>query len=699
MKNKSSIYVIVLIYTIFGIVWFYVADIFLFKTIKEKTGESFWIKEAEDLISVVLTASLLYFLLLRYQKRWYKQETEAHQKENELTVKYLDRFNNVTAVTNDVLWDWDVYTDTVWRNENYEKIFGYTPDDMKPGTTDDWLNYVHPADKDRVQQLLDEAFAGKRNSVETEYRFITKSGEVLDILDRAFIYRDETGRPVRMIGSMQNITDLRSSQKSLQESEKHYRNIVENAHEGIWQINEKGITTFVNDTVSEMLLTTKEEMLGKPLLNYIFEKDIRAAISRMKLHLHGVKQLFEFQLRKKNGEGIWVLVKSTLLFDGEVYKGSIGLITDISALKESTLKLQQSEEKYKLLFSSNPMPMWVYNSTTFRFMAVNEAALKHYGYERHEFLQLKVTQIRPEYELNRFLSSNLIKDDQIRNAGIWKHSKKNGELIDVEILAQRIIYEGQEALLVLVNDVTDKIKNEQALIKSYDQIKQLASHLQEVREEERKRIAREIHDELGQHLTALKMNVSWLDKRAGSADETVKNKMKQTINIINESNLAIRKILNELRTDFVSRTSISETMETQCLQLQEQTGITVHRNIEALNFDLDVAVSTCLYRSLQEAFTNIIRYADAENAWVELKTGDGNIILNIKDDGTGFDTEKINSHSFGLLGIRERANDLYGSFSINSSPGKGTSLHLEIPLIKPTVTDLNQKNETHYSSR
>jgi PAS domain S-box-containing protein len=699
MKGKHSIYITVLIYIVITMTWFYVADVNLFTNLKENPGEHFWVKEIEGLISVLFSAALLYFLISLYRKLWLQNQQEANRKEAELIQQHLDRFHKVTSVTNDVLWDWDVNSDSVWRNENYEKTFGYTVDEMRPGTSDDWLKHVHPLDQKRVQAILDEAFASNRNSVETEYRFITKSGEVLDILDRAFIYRDENGKPVRMSGSMQNITDLRSSEKLLQASEEYYRTIVETAHEGIWQIDDHGYTTFINTATANMLGYTKDEMIGRLMLDFLFPEDVQAAKDRMKLHLYGVKQLFEFRLRKKSGEELWALVKGSIMYDGAVYKGSIGMITDITALKASAKLLEDSEENYRLLFSQNPLPMWVYDAATYQFLAVNETALSHYGYTREEFLNLKVTEIRPADELIRFLEHNKNAGKEIRNAGIWKHVRKNGEMIDVEIRVQSINYNNHDAKLVLINDITDKLKAENELKKSYEQIKQLASHLQEVREEERKRIAREIHDELGQHLTALKMNVSWMDKRANNADESIKSKMKQTINIINESNLAIRKILNELRTDFVSRTSISETMETQCLQLHQQTAITVHHSIEKLNFDIDVAVSACLYRSLQEAFTNIIRYADAGTVWVELKTNDGHIILSIKDDGIGFDPQKTNTHSFGLLGIRERTNDLFGVFELTSTPGKGTSLHLKIPLKKPTVTDNKKTNETHYSSR
>lgn len=699
MKGKYSLFITVIIYAVLALVWFYTADTYLFVSLKKKYPDNFWINEIDDIISVLITGLLIYLFIRRYRKLWKENEQDVNLKKTELTNRHLDRFNKVTSITNDVLWDWDAQTDTVWRNENYEKIFGYTPDEMKMSTSDDWLIYVHPEDRKRVQTLLDETLAGNGNSIESEYRFITKNGDVLDVLDRALIDRDKNGKPIRMIGSMQNITDLRSSQKSLQVSEEHYRQIVETAHEGIWQIDEKGYTTFVNSAMAGLLGYTKEEMLGKLMLDFLFPEDIQAAKDRMKLHLYGVRQLFEFRLRKKNGAELWALVKGTILYDGVVYRGSIGMITDITDLRSSSKKLQESEENYRLLFSENPLPMWVYDIHTFQFLAVNETALKHYGYTREEFLNLKVTEIRPVEELVRFVEQNKNNSKEIRNAGIWKHVRKNGEMIDVEIRVQSINYNNHAAKLVLINDITDKLKAENELKKSYDQIKQLASHLQEVREEERKRIAREIHDELGQHLTALKMNVSWLDKRTGDKDEHIRSKMNQTINIINESNLAIRKILNELRTDFVSRTSISQTIASQCLQLEQQTGINVEHTIETLNYDVDVAVSTCLYRCVQEAFTNIIRYADAAAVWVDLKTENGTIILQIKDDGVGFEPEKISAHSFGLLGIRERVNDLYGIFELKSSPGKGTLLFLKIPLQAPTTIETKEKNETHYHSR
>ncbi|HEX4956698.1 MAG TPA: PAS domain S-box protein [Lacibacter sp.] len=699
MRNKQSIIYILLIYIVASLLWFYVADTFVFTKFKSKPDVVYFLKEAEDFIHIILSSFLLYYLIRWQQKQWALQEQKNKSKENEINLLHLERFNSVTAVTNDILWDWDIQNNKVWRNDNFGKLLGYAPGETDLPDLSNWIDFLHEDDRQNMKELLQKALGGNDTFLEGEYRIITKDKRILTIRDRSHIYRDQNGKAIRIVGSMQDITSLRTSQRLLQKSEEHYRQIVETAHEGIWQVDDHGNTTFVNEAAAHMLGYSKEEMLGKMILDFLFPEDVQAAKDRMKLHMYGVKQLFEFRLRKKSGEELWALVKGTLLYDGKVYKGSIGMFTDITDLRNFTKKLQESEENYRMLFSQNPMPMWVYDRNSFEFLAVNDRALEHYGYTRDEFLKMKVTEIRPPEELNRFLEFNKNQSRELRNSGVWKHVCKNGKIINVEVRVQSLTYKNQEAKLVLINDITDKLNAENELKHSYAQIKQLASHLQEVRELERKRVAREIHDELGQHLTAIKMNMSWLDKRVVPTDESIKSKMKQTINIINESNLAIRKILNELRTDFVSRTSISETLENQCVQLHQQTGITVHQNIEKLNFDIEVSVSNCLYRTLQEAFTNIVRYADADAVWVELKTDNGYIILTIKDDGNGFDPTNIHSQSFGLLGIKERANDLLGNFNLQSTPGNGTLLNLKIPLNKPSITDNSEVNETYYSSR
>src|SRR5262249_36912051 len=156
----------------------------------------------------------------------------------------------------------------------------------------------------------------------------------------------------------------------------------------------------------------------------------------------------------------------------------------------------------------------------------NDAAVRHYGYAKAEFLSMTALDIRPPEEAVRYKERTRDHYAGIHYAGVWKHRKKNGAVIDVDIITHDIIYEGHPVRLVLSNDVTEKIKTQESLRQSYDDLRDLASHLQDVREEERTNIAREIHDELGQQLTGLKMDISWMIRRTKPDEEQLRQKIK-----------------------------------------------------------------------------------------------------------------------------------------------------------------------------
>jgi PAS domain S-box-containing protein len=681
MRNKQSIVFILLIYIIASFLWFYLADTFVFTKLKSKPGIVYFLKEAEDLIFIIFTGLLLFFLIKRNQKEWIVQEQKNKTKEDEINLLHLERFNSVTAVTNDILWDWDIQNNKVWRNENFGKLLGYPAGETNLPELSDWINFMHEDDRQRMKELLENSLAGTDTYLEGEYRIITNDKRVLNIRDRSHIYRDKNGKAVRIVGSMQDITSLRNSQHSLEQSEQHYRKIVETAHEGIWQIDDKGFTTFVNIALTSMLGFSKDEMLGKSVLDFVFEEDIPAAIEKMKAHLNGNKLQFEFKLKQKNGKAIWILAKGAPVFENGLYKGSIGMISDISTTKEFTKILQESEQNYKLLFKENPMPVWVFSLKDYSFLAVNKAALKHYGYTREEFLKMKITEIRPESEVEKFVKFNRNENLSIRNAGTWKHVKKNGEIIDVEIFTQRIIYDGVDAHLVLINDVTQKLIQEEELQQSYREIRSLAMHLQNVRDDERKRIARDIHDELGQKLTAVKMDLAWLEKQLEKVNSPLHIKIHETLGYVDESNLSIRRILNELRSDFLTQFSAKDAVKWMAAQFEKQNGIIVDLNIEDDFNELSNDVSNCIYRVIQESLTNISKYANASNVHIHLHKENNKLALCIEDDGNGFDTTSIRTDwSYGLLGMKERVASIDGNLNIQSAPGKGTKLCIKVPL-------------------
>lgn len=351
-------------------------------------------------------------------------------------------------------------------------------------------------------------------------------------------------------------------------------------------------------------------------------------------------------------------------------------------LQDTATELSVSEKKYRLLFESNPLPLWIYSKESLRFIAVNNAAIEHYGYSKAEFLKMTLKDIRPEEDIPLLMES-LSNDDRAgKNENkVWSHYKKDGSLIQVEIRSHDTIFNNEPVRLALVIDVTEKLIMDKKINDSLEAVRRLTAHIQSIREEERKRIGREIHDELGQQLTAIKMDVAWIDKKTPTESEQVKLKLKNIITLLDSSNLSIRKILNELRMGILEHQSIEEALRWQGQQFSDNTGIPIEFNCPKPITKTDEMVATCLFRVFQESLTNITRYAKAKKVITWLTQDEQFVSLSIEDDGKGFDASQLRTtKSFGILGMKERVASLNGKFELITAPGKGTRIEIKIPV-------------------
>jgi PAS domain S-box-containing protein len=235
-------------------------------------------------------------------------------------------------------------------------------------------------------------------------------------------------------------------------------------------------------------------------------------------------------------------------------------------------------------------------------------------------------------------------------------------------------------LLGVTRDITERKKAEAEIINTTIQLRRLTSHLQNIREEERKRIGREIHDELGQQLTAIKMDVAWIDKNTTGETGSIKSKLKNIITLLDGTNQSVRKILSELRPAILDDHGLLEALDWQGRQFTDSTGIPVKFTTAETNLRLPEEIATCIFRVYQESLTNITRYASAKKVLTSLSSNNDNIILSVEDDGKGFDTASVkNKKTFGLLGMKERVLSLNGKFELISANGKGTKILIRLP--------------------
>lgn len=237
------------------------------------------------------------------------------------------------------------------------------------------------------------------------------------------------------------------------------------------------------------------------------------------------------------------------------------------------------------------------------------------------------------------------------------------------------------AIVTNLHDITESKEAEQQLKESHEELRLLASHLQDVREEERTAMAREIHDELGQQLTGLKMDVSWLYRRPDLNDETARQKIKGILSLLDATVGTVRRLAAELRPAILDDLGLPEAMEWHCKQFYDRFGIHCVIDVAGEGSALAPEVATGLFRILQEALTNVARHAKATAVSANLVILEDRADLTISDNGKGFDVHHIGAKkTLGLLGMKERALMLGGKCDWVSEPGNGTTIRVSVPL-------------------
>ncbi len=233
-------------------------------------------------------------------------------------------------------------------------------------------------------------------------------------------------------------------------------------------------------------------------------------------------------------------------------------------------------------------------------------------------------------------------------------------------------------------DRRERQRAEDKLRRSLDQLRALTTYLQYVREEERTRIAREVHDELGQALTGLKLDMSWLATKVARSTQPVQDKVKTMVDHIDETIQTVRRIATELRPGILDSLGLGAALEWQANEFQSRSGIPCHVSAAVDDSQLNQQITTVFFRIYQEALTNIIRHASATRVDVLLAEENRALVLTVKDNGRGISEEEIlNTRSIGLVGMRERAMLIGGEITLQGAPGRGTTMTLRVPLEPP----------------
>jgi len=340
--------------------------------------------------------------------------------------------------------------------------------------------------------------------------------------------------------------------------------------------------------------------------------------------------------------------------------------------------LRESEEKYRLLFENSSQAIMVAQGDFFRF--VNPRACEILGYSEEEVLSIPIPEFIYSEDKDKVIGNYRmrLKGESSPQNYQFRFLRKDKTIKWVELNAVLIEWLGKNATLNFLSDITKRKKAEDELYHSNEQLHQLTNYIEEVREGERLALARELHDELGQALTAVNIDLVMIKKKI--SNDQIAQKIEKISALVNDTIKSVQRITSNLRPEIINDLGLDEALELYTQEFSERSGIDILLDIDP---DLVFHYKTALhiYRIVQESLTNISRHAKATRVVIMFRKNIDSVCIRISDNGIGINEDFIESkQSFGLMSMKERANSLGGTFDIYHGINKGTEIKLILPL-------------------
>ena len=481
--------------------------------------------------------------------------------------------------------------------------------------------------------------------------------------------------------------DFLRAEETINKAEVLFSQLWEISVDGMRLIDESGNIILVNDAYCRIVEMKKNNLLGKSFsvvyhpseqsqVQELYQRD--AISNEIKTHFERANTLW-------NGKIRWFEFSNSFLDLHNSGKVTLSIIKDITERKKHEKELIESEKKFRMIFNNANDAVFVTQLTADKtygdFIEVNDVACERFGYAREEFLLLSPSAIiYPKHidEFNKSIEKLLSENHVVYQV---THKAKDKRLIPAEISSHLFHYEGKMTVLSIARDITERKQAEEKLKRSSIVLRNLASHLQSVREEERGLIAREIHDELGQVLTVLKIQISLLANKLRSDQGDLKIRMDSLSNLIDGAVDSVQKIASKLRPVILDELGLLSAIEWQTQEFQRVSGVHCSLSLPEAEINFEKEKSTAVFRIFQEALTNVMRHSKASIVSVLVQKTHNLFTLQVADNGIGISNEQIKDfHSLGLIGINERAMIVGGEVYIEGIPNLGTRVRLEIPL-------------------
>lgn len=517
--------------------------------------------------------------------------------------------------------------------------------------------------------------------------------------------KNDNGVVTNYIAVKENITDRKVVEEKLLEEHNFFEQIFDQSISAKILFDQTGQIIRINHKFKEMFEVDGSTMLQTSYSVYEDEYCQNNGLSTLIQNIFEEKIIVQQEMSirfeipgQKRKDAVWTKLLAYPVENKEGIVQSVMVeVEDLKALKEAQSRVEAERFFFEQLFMQSQSALQILDSEGWTYR-INAKFIKMFGITPDLIEDKKHNAFKEPLALASGIADTIkivieqgvaVEKEFFLDLSIVKNLQNIhfGERYDSMWVLVKIfpMFDVEGKLLYIIleyDDITQRKKDEQNLRKLNDELRDLTNYLQDVREEERKEIAKEIHDELGQNLTVMKMDAIWIAQRLVEGQQDITDRAKNLLKVTDETVLKSRHLYNSLYPQMLNDSGLMDTLFWHANNSQQITGIRIIVDGIIEEYMLDAKTKLALYRAVQESLTNVLRYAKATQVGIELYEAESLIHLHIRDNGVGFDPDAVNkTMHHGLTGMIERFNALGGSCIIDSALGKGTHIAISVPAL------------------
>ena len=600
-----------------------------------------------------------------------------------------------------IVWEADARTfEFSFVSPQAERMLGYPAEQwLSPGF---WIQHVHPEDVEWCTKFCIQATEHGQDH-EFEYRMIAADGRVVWLHDVVSVQMAPHG-PERLTGVMSDVTSRKVAETAREESEERFRQVFERSAAGMVISDSSGQILRANKSFCDLVGFSEDKLQVRSMLEITHAGDREATqayleeIQRGRAHVHELEKRYV----RQDGEVVWGCTSVVLLLPDGGAPYSISVVQDISARKRAEELLRESEQRFRTIFENEGLGTSLVDRQGHPIKC-NPAIQKMLGFTQQELRSMAFTEFThpDDIDLDWMLYSELVDGKRDKYEIEKRYIKKDGQMMWGHLTVSRVKNEDgapADYTVGMVEDITERKRAERELRAAHDQLtKELAERTQaeaeivrlsvsliNAQEEERTRIARELHDDFSQQIAVLGITLSNIRRQIPEDRLEAREQAERAYGRVLAIGEGIRHLSHQLHPAIIEHSGLVAALESYCVEFESLTKVSATVQAEGSFDDLSANATLGIFRIAQEALQNIWKHSGVTEAGICLARAGEHVGLLISDRGIGFDPAQPSKDAgLGLVSMRERARLLGGTLTVESSAGHGTTIIVDIP-VNPT---------------